>query len=214
VPSPASGYLVALGRTVSLLQPNAAVCLLTAPGRFAAWGAKRSRSRLLQARASAGGRSRRSRCPAALRPNRVGGQPDPASTPPRTADRRCLTRDRQLPTAPRYRSRRLLAPVQWHPDQPTHAQLGPASLQLPDYLAAQAYAAALIADHCHHLAPENPLTAAKQLQTVTFFGGFRLASDGLQIGHQLAVIRWKDRRRHLQPAPTDQPHPPPIDRTP
>jgi hypothetical protein len=108
----------------------------------------------------------------------------------------------------------LLAPVQWHPDQPTHAQLGPASLQLPDYLAAQAYAAALIADHCHHLAPENPLTAAKQLQTVTFFGGFRLASDGLQIGHQLAVIRWKDRRRHLQPAPTDQPHPPPIDRTP
>ena len=37
VPSPASGYLVALGRTVSQLRPNAAVCLLTAPGRFAAW---------------------------------------------------------------------------------------------------------------------------------------------------------------------------------
>ena len=37
VPSPASGYLVALGRTVSLLRPNAAVCLLTARGRFAAW---------------------------------------------------------------------------------------------------------------------------------------------------------------------------------
>src|SRR5205823_1594954 len=95
----------------------------------------------------------------------------------------------------------ILAPVQWHPDVPTEPHLGPKSVHLPGYLAAQAYAAALIADHCHHLAPDDPLKAAQQLQTVTFFGGFKLASDGLQAGHQLAVIRWTNRHRELQPTP-------------
>jgi hypothetical protein len=55
----------------------------------------------------------------------------------------------------------------------------------------------LIADHCLRLEPDNPLAAAKQLDTVTFFGGFRLATDGLQIGHQLAVIHWHDHKQQL-----------------
>ena len=93
-----------------------------------------------------------------------------------------------------------LAPVQWHPDLPIRPLLGRASVPLPDHLAAQAYAAALIADHCLQLAPADPLRAAKQLQTSTFFGGFQLGRVGLQIGHQLAVIRWHNQRQELQPA--------------
>ncbi len=199
VPSPASGYLVALGRTVSLLRPNAAVCLLTAPGRFATWarngleaGAPRLGLHLMADPAVADvlllcgpiaweiNRIQRLHRPGLL----IGGvSPGIASFP------RLLGADPEG----------LLAPVQWHPDLPTRPQLGPTSVQLPGYLAAQAYAAALIADHCHHLAPEDPLTAARQLQTATFFGGFKLANDGLQTGHQLAVVRWKNRRRELQP---------------
>lgn len=201
VPSPASGYLVALARTVSQVRPNATVCLLTAPGRFAAW----ARNGLETAAPKLGlhlvadpavadvlllcgpiaweiERIRRLQRPALL----TGGvSPGLANFP------QLLGADPEG----------LLAPVQWHPDQLTRPRLGPASIQLPGYLAAQAYAAAIIADHCHHLAPEDPLTAAKHLQTVTFFGGFKLDGDGLQTGHQLAIIRWKNRRQELQPTP-------------
>jgi ABC-type branched-subunit amino acid transport system substrate-binding protein len=201
VPSPASSYLVALARTVSQLRPNAAICLLTAPGRFAAW----ARNALIVATPTLGlhlvgdpaaadvlllcgpiaweiNRIQRLHRPGLL----IGGvSPGIAKFP-------------QLFGAD---PEGLLAPVQWHPDLPTRPQLGPTSVQLPGYLAAQAYAAVLIAHHCHNLAPEDPLTAARQLQTVTFFGGFKLASDGLQTGHQLGVIRWKNQRQELQPTP-------------
>jgi hypothetical protein len=201
VPSPASRYLVALAQTVSRLHPNAAACLLTAPGRFAAW----ARNGLIIATPRLG----------------LHLVDDPAA-----ADVLLLCGPLAWEIAQIKRLHRaglllggvspglanfpqllganpdgLLAPVQWHPEVPTRPQLGPASIQLPGYLAAQAYAAALIANHCHHLAPDEPLTAAKQLQTVTFFGGFKLDSDGLQTGHQLAVIRWKNRRQELQPTP-------------
>jgi hypothetical protein len=214
VPSPASGYLVALGRTVSELRPNAAVCMLTAPGRFATWartGLEAVSSWLglqLVADLTAAdvmllcgpiaweiGQIQRLRRPGLL----IGGlSPGVASFP------QLLGADPEG----------LLAPVQWHPDLPIKPRLGPATVRLPGYLAAQAYATALIADHCHKLAPTNPLMAAKQLSTDTFFGGFKLAKDGLQIGHQLAVIRWKNRRRQLQPIPTHEPHCSPVDRTP
>ena len=203
MPSPASGYLVALGRTVSLLRPNAAVCLLTAPGRFAAW----ARNGLIAAAPTLGlhlvddpvtadvlllcgpiaweiGQIKHLHRPGLL----IGGvSPGIANFP------QLLGAD---PDG-------LLAPVQWHPGVATRPQLGPTSVQLPGYLAAQAYAAALIADHCHHLAPEEPLTAAKHLQTVTFFGAYQLASDGLQTGHQLAVIRVEKPAPELQPTPAD-----------
>jgi hypothetical protein len=78
----------------------------------------------------------------------------------------------------------LLAPVQWHPDLG-----GPPGLD--DYVAAQAYAAALIAETCP--TPEE----ARDLATETFFGAFRLASDGLQIGHRLSVVQWRGGRREL-----------------
>ena len=83
-----------------------------------------------------------------------------------------------------------LAPVQWHPDLG-----GPEGLE--DYVAAQAYAAALIAERCLELDPENPLAAARGLRTSTFFGAFELGEDGLQVGHRLAVVRWNRRRQEL-----------------
>jgi hypothetical protein len=81
-----------------------------------------------------------------------------------------------------------LAPVQWHPDLG-----GPNGVD--DYIAAQAYAAAMIAERCLELDPEDPLTAAQQLRTSTFFGKFKLAEDGLQQAHQLSIIR----RHHGRP---------------
>ena len=84
----------------------------------------------------------------------------------------------------------LLAPVQWHPD------LGPAPA-LDDYVAAQAYAAAVIAERCLELDEEDPLAAARKLRTRTFFGAFELDGDGLQVGHRLSVIRWHQGKREL-----------------
>ena len=94
-----------------------------------------------------------------------------------------LTRsDRASPEArPEGRS----APVQWHPELG-----GPPGLA--DYVAAQAYAAGLIARALPR-APEDALG----LETETFFGAFRLARDGLQVGHELSVIQWRGGRREL-----------------
>jgi len=200
VASPANSYLVALAHAASVLRPNAAVCLLTASGRFAAWAREGVEAaapglelHLLSDPAAADAvllcgplrweleHIRRLRRPGLV----IGGvSPGIARFP------QLLGQDPEG----------LLAAVQWHPDLPIRPRQGPASVPLPDYLGAQAYAAALIADHCLQLAPNDPLTAAKRLQTTTFFGGFQLASDGLQIGHQLAVIRWHNRRQQLHTA--------------
>jgi len=197
VPSPASGYLVALGQAVARLRPQAAVRLLTAPGRFAAWGrrgleaaAPRLGLCLVTDLAEADAllvcgpvrweleQIRSLRRPGLL----IGGiSPGLARFPHLLGDD----------------PEGLLAPVQWHPDLRFQPRLGPPAVRLPDYPAAQAYAACLIADHCLRLEPDNPLAAAKQLDTVTFFGGFRLAIDGLQIGHRLAVVHWHDHKQRL-----------------
>jgi hypothetical protein len=93
-----------------------------------------------------------------------------------------------LPSAPQSWPDGTLAPVQWHPELG-----GPAGL--PDYIAAQAYAAALIAERC--IAAPDPATAARSLSTQTFFGRFELDETGLQVGHRLAVVRARGRRREL-----------------
>ena len=74
--------------------------------------------------------------------------------------------------------------MQWHPDLG-----GPPGLE--DYVAGQAYAAAVIAERCP--APEDALG----FETETFFGAFRLAPDGLQVGHELSVVQWRRGRREL-----------------
>jgi len=103
----------------------------------------------------------------------------------------------------------LLAPVQWHPGTRTSPQLGPSSAELVadarasalgelDYVAAQAYAAALIAGRCLELGPDDPLGAARRLRTTTFFGAFELdRATGLQRGHRLSVVRWSQARQQL-----------------
>jgi ABC-type branched-subunit amino acid transport system substrate-binding protein len=83
-----------------------------------------------------------------------------------------------------------LAPVQWHPELG-----GPQGVD--DYVAAQAYAAALIAERCLELDPEDPLAAARSLSTETFFGPFELDETGLQTAHRLSVVRWRQGRQEL-----------------
>jgi hypothetical protein len=95
-----------------------------------------------------------------------------------------------LPAAPQAWPDGTLAPVQWH------AELG-GPAELPDYVAAQAYAVALIAERCLELDPRDPLSAARSLATTTFFGAFELAEDGLQTGHRLSVVRWHHGRQRL-----------------
>jgi ABC-type branched-subunit amino acid transport system substrate-binding protein len=95
-----------------------------------------------------------------------------------------------LPRAPNVWPEGTLAPVQWHPDLG-----GPEGLE--DYVAAQAYAAALIAERCLAIDPDDPLTAARSLSTATFFGRFELDEAGLQTGHRLRVVRWRGGRQEL-----------------
>jgi ABC-type branched-subunit amino acid transport system substrate-binding protein len=85
----------------------------------------------------------------------------------------------------------VLAPVQWHPGVESAPEVGPTLVEVEDYVAAQAYAACLIAEHCVELRPDRPLVAARALRTTTFFGAFELDPDGLQVGHRLAVVRWQ-----------------------
>jgi substrate-binding family protein len=197
--SPASRYLVALGRAVAQLRPGAGVAIATAAGRFAEFAAEG----LKQHAAELGLEllDGIDEADALLACGPVGWEIDLFQ---RIGRRRlllggCSPALAAFPQLLGHDPEGLLAPVQWHPDLPIQAHLGPACVPLPDYLGAQAYAAALIADHCLQLAPNDPLTTAKQLQTTTFFGGFQLANNGLQIGHQLAVIRWRNHRQELQP---------------
>jgi ABC-type branched-subunit amino acid transport system substrate-binding protein len=95
-----------------------------------------------------------------------------------------------LPDAPRVWPEGTLAPVQWHPDLG-----GPRGVA--DYVAAQAYAAALVAERCVELEPADPVAAARSLSTSTFFGGFELDETGLQVGHRLSVVRWRAGRQEL-----------------
>ncbi|MEZ5102587.1 MAG: ABC transporter substrate-binding protein [Thermoleophilia bacterium] len=105
----------------------------------------------------------------------------------------------------------VLAPVQWHADAaPGAPELGPAAGQLApsteeidrlDYVGIQAIAAAVVARHCHAAVPDDPAAAARQLDTTTVLGRFRLDPvTGVQVGHRLTVIERRGGRRLLAPA--------------
>ena len=207
VPSPASGYLAAAART---LPTDARIAVVAAPGpfaRFAVAGLDRepagrfsfsdNAAQIAELRPDAvlacGPLEREVALFRALRPLLpgtvlAGVSPGLATFP------EALGRDPEG----------FLAPVQWHPDLAGEPELGPSSEEIVaaapgpiDYVAAQAYAAALIAERCLDLSPGDPLTAARALRTTTFFGAFELAPDGLQRGHRLAVVRWHGGRQEL-----------------
>jgi hypothetical protein len=197
VPSPASRYLVALGRAVVELRPGAAVSVLAAPGRFARFvreGLEREADSLGVTLVAAVDEADAVLC---------------CGPPEWEAERLRSVRGsrvllgglapglRAFPWILRGDPDGMLAPVQWHPDVPVQPNLGPASAALDDYVAAQTYAAAIVADHCIRRAPDDPLAAARRLRATTFFGAFQLAADGLQIGHRLSVIRWRSGRQEL-----------------
>jgi ABC-type branched-subunit amino acid transport system substrate-binding protein len=96
--------------------------------------------------------------------------------------------------------------AQWFPGQGQVIELGPAEASfisayraragsLPDYPAAQAMAAAVIATHCTRLAGtarrEDLWLAAADLQTSTLFGEFAInPGSGAQERHQTMIVRW------------------------
>jgi len=96
--------------------------------------------------------------------------------------------------------------AQWFPGQGQAIELGPAEAGflsayraragcLPDYPAAQAMAAAVIATHCAGLAGtarrEDLWSAAAHLQTSTLFGPFAInPHSGAQERHQTVLVRW------------------------
>jgi ABC-type branched-subunit amino acid transport system substrate-binding protein len=190
VSTPASRYLIALAQAAAGLGATR-LAVLTAPGRFA-----------LLARKGLERETRRLgvelvRDPADAECVLVCGPVEWEAERFRDLERRGVLYgglSPGLPNAPHVWPDGTLAPVQWHPDLG-----GPVGVD--DYVAAQAYAAALIAEQCLELDPRDPGTAARGLATTTFFGGFELDETGLQIGHRLAVVQWRAGRQELLDQP-------------
>jgi branched-chain amino acid transport system substrate-binding protein len=102
----------------------------------------------------------------------------------------------------------LVGPSQWEPGAGVQPDVGPAGPEFvaryrdqfreePDYPAAQAYAAGLVAQFCVNAAGtlrDEPLRdAAARLAFTTFYGGFALdAATGEQVGHRLVLTQWQD----------------------
>jgi ABC-type branched-subunit amino acid transport system substrate-binding protein len=220
VPSPASRYLVALARAAADLRPGASVAVVAASGpfgRFAREGLEREAESLdlsLLGRFS----FRDSASVVALAPDVV------LACGPLEREAALFRALATLPgdallggVSPGLAAfpsllggdpEGFLAPVQWDPDVHGTPALGPTSKEFAcamhargvseiDYVAAQAYAAALIADHCLELSSGDPLAFARALRTETFFGAFELDETGLQRAHRLSVVRWQQGRREL-----------------
>jgi ABC-type branched-subunit amino acid transport system substrate-binding protein len=197
VATPASRYLVALARAVADLRPGAAAAVITAPGRFARFareGLEREAgslgielvSDLAEADAVLLCGPLRWECER-LRSLIGSGRLLGGLSPGLAAFHEFLGADPEG----------MLAPVQWHPDLGLAPELGPACLPVEDYVAAQAYAAALIADRSLELNCSDPLAAARALRTTTCFGAFELDASGLQVGHRLSVVRWRSGRQEV-----------------
>jgi ABC-type branched-subunit amino acid transport system substrate-binding protein len=225
LPSPSSRYLVALARAVAQLRPDASVAVVTATGRFAdfAWTGFQAEADAISVMIN--GRFTFSVLPQTAGEGRVGALGAILAIGPVEKeiaffnDLRSRRPDLLLggvspglwsfPQALGADPESFLAPVQWHPALGQSPQLGPSSSQVledarslgfgsPDYVAAQAYAAALIAAHCHAGNPHDPANAARQLRTSTFFGDFELdPKTGEQRGHAMAVIQWRGGRQEL-----------------
>lgn len=104
-------------------------------------------------------------------------------------------------------------PSQWEPSLQGQPDLGPTSAQFsadfrarfnvePDYPAAQAYAAGLIAARCAEIAgsleDDDLWRAAVGLDFTTFYGRFRLDPEsGQQVGHNMVIAQWQAGRKAI-----------------
>lgn len=103
-----------------------------------------------------------------------------------------------------------LGPSQWEPGLAYVPDFGPGPAEAaegiraqgapPDYPAAQAYAACLIAQRCLEEAgnadDEALWAAACAVDCTTFFGRFRIdPATGLQIGHEMVLVQWRRGRK-------------------
>jgi ABC-type branched-subunit amino acid transport system substrate-binding protein len=222
VPSPASRYLIAVGRAVALERPGCSVALVTAAGVFA----RLAREGLEREAAGVGitlaGAFSLTDSPSLI----AASKPDVVLLcgPPEQEIALLRSLRRRLPAAllggvsPGIGAfpdlfgadpDGLFAPSQWHPALPGLADLGPTTLGVLaaarargpeplDYVATQAFACGLVALRCRESSPDDPLSAARALRTTTFFGGFALDPEtGLQRGHRLCVVRWRGTRQEL-----------------
>lgn len=133
-------------------------------------------------------------------------------------------------------------PSQWEPTLRDIPGIGPTSVDFaerfrarfgvePDYPAAQAYAAGLIAAECvrraDSLDDQALLHAARSLDLRTFYGRFRLdPGTGQQVGHEVVVVQWQAGRKQIvwpaeaataeyqPPVPTAAPRPTPLGEAP
>jgi branched-chain amino acid transport system substrate-binding protein len=104
-------------------------------------------------------------------------------------------------------------PSQWEAGVRGQPDVGPTSAEFaarfrdrfrkePDYPAAQAYAAGLVAQRCIEVAgtlQDEPVRkVANELALTTFYGGFELdATTGEQIGHELVIIQWQGETKRI-----------------
>ena len=112
-----------------------------------------------------------------------------------------------------------VGPSQWEPTAPRAPDLGPTPHAfarrfrtrfgvMPDYPAAQAYAAGLIMGRCIEVAGgldrERLRAAAASLEVTTLFGPFRIDSGtGMQVGHEMLLVEWvRGRRRMIELPPS------------
>jgi ABC-type branched-subunit amino acid transport system substrate-binding protein len=221
-PSPASRYLVALARAVGLLRPRCSVAIVTARGAFARFAREGFEREAVDLRLELAGIFSLTDSPVVI----TASKPEAVLLCGPVEQEIALLRTlrRALPAAllggvsPGLRAFEallgadpdgLLAPAQWHPAVPSSPELGPstaevlaetraANLEPLDYVAAQAFACALIAARCREIAPDDPFSAARALRATTFFGGFALDPETrLQRGHRLCVIRWRGSSQEL-----------------
>jgi branched-chain amino acid transport system substrate-binding protein len=113
----------------------------------------------------------------------------------------------------RQRADGWIGPSQWELGAKGSPDVGPSSAafverfrrrfgQLPDYPAAQAYAAGLIFQHCVSLAGScddaGMRAAAAQLSCRTFYGDFRLDPEtGIQVGHETVLVQWQSGEKKI-----------------
>jgi len=116
-----------------------------------------------------------------------------------------------------------LGPSQWEPRLAYVPDFGPGSDEAtegiraqgawPDYPAAQAYAACLIAQRCLEEGggadDESLWRAACALDCGTFFGRFHInPATGLQVGHEMVLVQWRrGRKLVVWPPPVSEARP-------